>query len=265
MHTYLFVWNPKRWTWVTLENDIERVRQASNFQIRWSCGKTKSIKLGDRAFLIKVGTEPKGIIAAGYVTTTPTLDKHWGDESTNSLYVQIQFEALLNPNKNILPLEVLKTGNLAAQNWTPQSSGISIRPELVDELEVLWSDLLSNQYDEQSHFISIDKAEGIFKEGTPKQSLTTSYERNPFARKKCLEHYGYSCSICNFNFEDTYGEIGRNFIHVHHLNQISTFGKEYHVNPIKDLRPVCPNCHYMIHKRNPPFTIEEIKSVYNKP
>lgn len=64
--------------------------------------------------------------------------------------------------------------------------------------------------------------------------------------------------ICDFSFEEKYGEIGRGFIHVHHLTAISSIGKEHKLNPIIDLRPVCPNCHSMIHKRLDPFSIEEI-------
>lgn len=47
-------------------------------------------------------------------------------------------------------------------------------------------------------------------------------------------------------FTDMYGDIGKDFIHVHHL----LIGEEYVVDHIKDLRPVCPNCHAMLDKRN---------------
>jgi 5-methylcytosine-specific restriction enzyme A len=55
------------------------------------------------------------------------------------------------------------------------------------------------------------------------------------------------------------GDIGKGFIHVHHLTQLSDIGQGYEVDPVKDLRPVCPNCHAMLHKKNPPYTIDEIK------
>ncbi|WP_169927058.1 hypothetical protein [Mucilaginibacter auburnensis] len=52
---------------------------------------------------------------------------------------------MLNPDKEpILTLDILKTGNLVKQTWTPQASGISIKPELVDELEGVWQDFLEN-------------------------------------------------------------------------------------------------------------------------
>jgi 5-methylcytosine-specific restriction enzyme A len=106
-----------------------------------------------------------------------------------------------------------------------------------------------------------DKTEKTFTEGKVNQIIQTRYERNPFARKACIKHYGYSCSVCKFDFEKYYGELGRYFIHVHHLTQVATIGKAYEVDPIKDLRPVCPNCHAMLHRQNPPLTIEYLISL----
>ena len=85
------------------------------------------------------------------------------------------------------------------------------------------------------------------------------YERNQKARKECVAKKGYQCLVCGRDFEATYGEIGKNFIHVHHLTPISTIGKEYELNVDTDLVPVCPNCHYMLHRKDPPYTIEELK------
>lgn len=48
---------------------------------------------------------------------------------------------------------------------------------------------------------------------------------------------------------------------VHHLQEISSIGEEYEVNPIEDLRPVCPNCHAMLHKRDPAYSIADLKVV----
>ena len=98
-------------------------------------------------------------------------------------------------------------------------------------------------------------------EGIKKQIIINSYERNLEAREECIKYYGPKCSVCNFDFYEKYGEIGLNFIHVHHLIQISSIGKNYKINPIKDLKPVCPNCHAMLHKRNPSYTIEELKII----
>ncbi len=101
-------------------------------------------------------------------------------------------------------------------------------------------------------------------EGAVKQVLVNVYERNPLARKKCIEHHGIECSVCNFNFFNWYGELGKDFIHVHHLKALHEIGEEYVVDPIEDLRPVCPNCHAMLHKRKPAYSIEELKTILQK-
>ena len=108
--------------------------------------------------------------------------------------------------------------------------------------------------------ILIDKDDN-FIEGAIQSIAINSYERNWKARKACIEHYGVNCTICNFDFNKFYGEIGENFIHVHHLIKISVIGQAYKVDPINDLRPVCPNCHAMLHRRKEPYTIEELKMI----
>lgn len=94
-------------------------------------------------------------------------------------------------------------------------------------------------------------------EGAKKQVTVNAYERNPTARKKCLDNYGYKCSVCGFDFEEVYGKIGAGYIHVHHLKPLNEINEKYKVDPINDLRPVCPNCHSMLHKAK--FSIEQLR------
>ncbi len=107
----------------------------------------------------------------------------------------------------------------------------------------------------------IELNQSNLKEGAIKKNVVDAYERNSQARKICLLKYGYNCSVCGYNFKDVYGGIGENFIHVHHLRPISEINQEYEINPVDDLRPVCPNCHAMIHKRKNPYSIEELKEI----
>jgi predicted HNH restriction endonuclease len=98
-------------------------------------------------------------------------------------------------------------------------------------------------------------------EGAAFQMLVNGYERNPLARQICIKKYGTECYVCGFSFGGTYGTAVDGFIHVHHILQLSKVGKDYKVDPIADLRPVCPNCHAVIHhRRNPPYSIEEVRS-----
>lgn len=101
-------------------------------------------------------------------------------------------------------------------------------------------------------------------EGAKKKIYVNAYERNSEARKKCIENHGVICSVCNFDFAKVYGSLGEGYIHVHHLKPLSEIKKEYKVNPIEDLRPVCPNCHAMLHKRKPTLSISELKKIINR-
>ena len=130
-----------------------------------------------------------------------------------------------------------------------------IKQELVEALETL--ELTGEeQYPEE---LPRELNERLF-EGARRTISVNSYERNSKARRLCIQKYGTACSVCEFDFKQTYGEIGQGFIHIHHLTRVSDIGNEYEVNPLEDLRPVCPNCHAMIHKTEPPLTIEELKS-----
>ena len=105
-----------------------------------------------------------------------------------------------------------------------------------------------------------DAAE-YYPEGSRQSILVNKYERNTKAREKCIEHHGVICKACDFNFEGNYGEVGEGFIHVHHIKPVSEIGETYEVDLMNHLIPVCPNCHAMIHKRKPPYSIKEIKEM----
>lgn len=107
-------------------------------------------------------------------------------------------------------------------------------------------------------------SEQEYSEGAQSQALITTYERNKKARKVCLNYHGYACKACDMDFEEVYGRLGREFIHVHHLREVSSAGKEYKLNPKKDLIPLCPNCHAMVHRKSPPMPVEKLKRVLRR-
>jgi len=103
-----------------------------------------------------------------------------------------------------------------------------------------------------------------YSEGTKTTVSINAFERSAKARKACIRHHGVNCTVCGFNFETAYGPLGEHFIHVHHIVPIGAVGNEYSVDPAKDLIPVCPNCHAMIHRVNPPLTIEQLREVLSE-
>jgi 5-methylcytosine-specific restriction protein A len=109
-----------------------------------------------------------------------------------------------------------------------------------------------------------DDVPETFFEGAKKQIFVCIYERNKNARDKCIDHYGCLCAVCEIDFEKTYGDLGKDFIHVHHIVAISDIGKEYELDPINDLRPICPNCHSMAHRRNPALSIDDLRLIIQR-
>lgn len=98
-------------------------------------------------------------------------------------------------------------------------------------------------------------------EGNVKEILSKRYERSRINREICLAHKGYSCSVCGFNFLTTYGQLGKDFIEVHHTTPVSEMGDNYTIDIDRDLVPICSNCHSMIHRKKPPLTVEELKAM----
>lgn len=98
-------------------------------------------------------------------------------------------------------------------------------------------------------------------EGAKKQIFVNAYERNTEARQRCIKYYGTKCFICGFESKIVYGENFEGKIQVHHRKALSEINDEYIVDPIKDLVPLCANCHMIIHSKAPAYTIEEIQEI----
>ena len=98
-----------------------------------------------------------------------------------------------------------------------------------------------------------------YNEGKAIQYYTTKYERNTSNRNAAIKIHGSKCMACGFDFETTYGEIGRNFIEVHHVKPLCSLNEEVIIDPMTDLVCLCSNCHRMIHrKRNGILSLPEL-------
>jgi 5-methylcytosine-specific restriction protein A len=134
-----------------------------------------------------------------------------------------------------------------------------LKSELKEAMQEIYEKATSSEIISPEE-IDAEIAENLY-EGAVKQIYVNSYERSRDARDQCVKRYGARCVICGFDFEKTYGKIGRNVIHVHHLKPLSEIGEKHPVDYINDLRPVCPNCHVMIHKKTPPYSIDEVMAM----
>lgn len=104
-------------------------------------------------------------------------------------------------------------------------------------------------------------AEPGLPEGARMRIEVNRYERSPANRAACITHFGCSCQACGFDFLDRYGEFGEGFIEVHHITPVSQMGGSYVIDPVQDLIPLCSNCHSMIHRTNPPLSLEKLREI----
>jgi 5-methylcytosine-specific restriction protein A len=270
MATYLLTWNPARsGQWEDLEECVREIEERGYFEGSWSCGVTKKICPDDRVFLIKLGAEPRGIVASGQAVSYAYEDEHWDEQAAakgkKALYIDVRFDTLLDPDKRIFPRARLSKGIYTKMHWEPQASGATIPDDVAERLEADWARFLKRPVPfKEIVFPEEAEVARTYTEGAKRQITVNAYERSREARQICIQRYGLNCSVCGFNFEETYGRTGKGYIHVHHLKPLSEIGKDYELNPITDLRPICPNCHAMIHQRNPAYKIDELKRILRR-
>lgn len=232
--------------WLAFANDIKIFDVVKCFQEQNICHWRKyNFSQGDIVYLYVKSLECviyKTVVLSDKVTPDKwDDDKYWIDSSKNtdkekrvllqllSVYTGYQLtlnhlkdnglkriSSLTTPNKNPLSLlEYIKTKFDEEQNEF--AGEMDINDENCDNSDNRWKKMLVNRY-----------------------------ERDPVERLKCIKQYGnkYECLVCGMNFEKVYGELGRDFIHVHHIVPLSNEGKDDSINMI----PICPNCHAMIHR-----------------
>lgn len=126
-------------------------------------------------------------------------------------------------------------------DWAPLLERFSIEPE---ELGVAFS---AKSYIEGGREL--------------KERLVEEVRRIPGLRTKCLSEKGAECRVCGFSSSKRYGVSG--IIEVHHKRPLAD-GNERETDPIKDLVPVCPNCHAVIHSKPGKadcYTINEVREM----
>ena len=170
---------------------------------------------------------------------------------------------------------------LARWNVSEEAENANALTEVLDQLlafEVAWFEAELAVWKEnpqhklrafpqnQHELISKDEfPDEIYMEGAQKTILQNKYERNPKARARCIAVHGAACKVCGFDFGIAFGEEFSGKIEVHHIKPISEIGEEYVVDPVRDLVPVCPNCHMMLHsKADGVYSVEELKQLRMK-
>ena len=141
---WLLSWNPSKWPWSTLPTDRATTVAGIKADNRWRCSSTKP-REGDRVFVMRTASSPKGIVAAGKVTRAPYDAEHWQPDRANAgettRFIDVAFDAVRDATKDmIVSLDDLESHE-PNQEWNPQSSGIEIKNNAARTLERLWKAL----------------------------------------------------------------------------------------------------------------------------
>jgi 5-methylcytosine-specific restriction enzyme A len=246
--TYILTWNPDRWQWPeeSIAVAVDVTLSGQTFADQWSTGnRIHGIAKNHRAFLLRQHRE-RGIVASGRFTSTVFRDRHWDGSNRSANYAKVAFDTVL-PVEDRLPTEELRR-RIPQMPWDRlEASGIELPAANESELESAWA-----EHCESIPYRAPDELPpGDYEEGAAIRIEVNRYERDRAARKACIAHHGTVCTVCGFDYEQRYGPIGRGFIHVHHVREISKLGAGYKIDPRTDLVPLCANCHAMVHRSSP--------------
>lgn len=257
MLTFLLTWNPTKTSWPGLGDDAARLRDGETVTDDWSTGSRKRvIGPGDRFFMLRQEAEPRGIMASGTVDCDVQRRLHWNDPTKTANFVDITFDALVDPDEEpdlLIPMQDL-LDRFGGCFMRVQGSGKQLPDDVAEEVEQMWTERVGprdedrdeeeeNENDDFEPLTEQVSNDELYVEGAVREVSVNAYERSAGARQACVEHWGTRCCVCRFDFEAVYGELGG----------------EYEVDPINDLRPICPNCHAMIHRQEPPLSVEELR------
>lgn len=139
--SWLLSWNPEHSAWEAFDADRRKILDGETVTDTWRTSSSKP-KSGDRVWLVRTGQEPRAIVARGQVIRPPFAAPHWqADRAAAGETVQmieVEFDDLRDPfGPEALPLERLKAA-APGQEWSPQSSGIQIKPAAARALAALW-------------------------------------------------------------------------------------------------------------------------------
>lgn len=236
MTYWIFLWNNKKFDLDGSLRDLDYVD--------WR--QTNRLEVGDRVLIYATGS----VARLTHLLEVTKLDiPH--EQIDNNKYRLGSHDTTLKPVKyycRLEPLAYLDPNNPEFARKNLLELGFSSKAMANFKCNNAISDMVLKNIDEAT--VESESAQKLFQEGTMKMPIHKRYERSLAAREECIKAKGCKCYVCGFDFEEAYGELGKGYVEVHHTSFISNSeGKERLTDPIKDLIPVCSNCHSMLHRK----------------
>ncbi|BCW70049.1 HNH endonuclease [Arthrobacter sp. NicSoilB8] len=289
MTAIILVWNPDEWNEWTYPAVLDEVAETGWHLASWEVGNGGAeagagsgeadlgsgeagaeggfAGSGTEAWLVLQGRHGRGLIGHGVIVSerpAPRLQESEAGTGARAgsrmagtrRYVRVAFDALL-PAGDQIPPGVLKEA-LPGIDWDAvHGSGLAMDPSVEPVLRGLW-----DEFGPRPGADPTQPLPGTVPAAAVSRVEVNRYEHSPDARRACIAHHGTSCAVCGFSFEIAYGEIGKDFIPVHHLVPMSQLGSHYELDPVTDLVPLCANCHAMAHHGvSTPRTVAELRRI----
>lgn len=244
MTAIILGWNPDRrnhWNYAAV---MEQVTATGMCLTPWRVARDRDIPAGADAWLLLQGHHGPALIGHGVVVSgqpEPGPAPH-DARADESVYVQAAFDALLPLGDEISP-DVLREAAPGVPWDSADASGLAVAPAEESNIRALWGTFGPAPGPDPTQPVP-----GTYPQDAVTRVEVNRYERDSEARRACIAHHGVSCAACGFSFEATYGDIGKGFIHLHHVVPVSHLGSGYQLDPLTDLVPLCANCHAMAHQ-----------------
>jgi 5-methylcytosine-specific restriction protein A len=249
MSAIILGWDPAQWNRWNYAAVVEQVAVTGLRLEPWKVGRT--VAAGTDVWLLLVGDHGPGLIGHGVVLSEPSEQpvQPEGPGQPESAAtpdhpegsVQVAFDALL-PLGDQVPAGLLREAMPDAAWDRAGVAGMELGPGDAAAIRAVWSAYGPTQGTEPTQPVP-----GTYPDDAVARVPVNRHERDPEARRACIAHRGTNCAACGFSFEVAYGEIGADFIHVHHVVPASQLGNGYVLDPLTDLVPLCANCHAMAH------------------
>lgn len=264
MSAIILGWDPARWNRWNYAAVVEQVAVTGLHLEPWNPG--RSVAAGTDVWLLLLGPQGPGLIGHGVVLSEQPESPDQPDqprqpESTPNpdqaeFIVQVAFDALLPLGDQVPAVALIEA--VPGVAWdSADTEGMALESRDEAAVRALWAAHGPEQGPDPTQPVP-----GTYPETAVVRVTANRYEHDPVARRACIAHRGTNCAACGFSFELAYGELGKDFIDVHHVVPASQLGGGYQLDPLTDLVPLCANCHAMAHHGvNPPRTEAELRQI----
>ena len=256
MAAIILGWNLERWNERDYAADAATLQETGQVLHAWPIGPETNIGPAADAWLFLQDSPSRGLIGHGVVLSEPVLAKPLVGGEESAAYVEVVLDALL-PIGNQVPPDILRDA-VPNVRWDGMNGTATI-VDVDDEASIreVW-----RQHGPEQPGDPMYPVPGTYPEEAVTRVNLIRFEGNPEARRACIAFHGTNCAACGFSFEVGYGEIGKDFIHIHHVVPVSQIGRDYELDPSTDLVPLCANCHAMAHRGvSTPRTVAELRRI----